>query len=140
VGNAAASLIGPGIYQNYGLEWDRKIVEYIHNCGAKVKLHICGNITALLGILRDVKADILDIDSMVDFAHAAKVFEGSGTAVSGNLHPVAVMMQGSPAYIEAEIRRCMNTGSSTSMVAAGCEAPAATPDETLFLMDRLLYL
>jgi MtaA/CmuA family methyltransferase len=140
VGNAAASLIGPGIYQKYGLEWDRKIVEYIHNCGAKVKLHICGNITALLGILRDVKADILDIDSMVDFAHAAKVFEGSGTAVSGNLHPVAVMMQGSPAYIEAEIRRCMNTGSSTSMVAAGCEAPAATPDETLFLMDRLLYL
>jgi hypothetical protein len=77
---------------------------------------------------------------MVDFAHAAKIFEGSGTAVSGNLHLVAVMMHGSPACVEAEIRRCMNTGSSTSMVAAGCEAPEATPDETLYLMDRLLYL
>jgi hypothetical protein len=34
----------------------------------------------------------------------------------------------------------MNTGSATSLVAAGCEVPVATPDENLLLMDRLLYL
>ncbi|GHU59115.1 methylcobamide:CoM methyltransferase [Spirochaetia bacterium] len=140
VGNAAASLIGPDLYKKYGLEWDKKITAYIHNCGAKVKLHICGNIAPLLELLVDVKADILDIDSMVDFSHAAKVFEGSASAVSGNVHPVAVLMQGAPAYIEAEIKRCMNTGVSTSLVAAGCEVPLASPEENLLLMDRLLYL
>jgi uroporphyrinogen decarboxylase len=140
VGNAAASLIGPVLYKKYGLEWDKKITEYIHSSGAKVKLHICGNISPLLELLREVKADILDIDSMVDFAASAKFFEGTGTAVSGNVHPAGVLMQGTAEQVEREIRRCMGTGSATSMVAAGCEVPMATPEGNLLLMDRLLYL
>jgi uroporphyrinogen decarboxylase len=140
VGNAAASLIGPTLYKKYGLEWDKKIIEYIHRCGAKVKLHICGNITPLLALLREVPADILDVDSMVDFAASAKFFEGTVTAVSGNVHPAGVLMQGTAEQVEREIKRCMNTGSATALVAAGCEVPLDTPEENLLLMDRLLYL
>jgi uroporphyrinogen decarboxylase len=139
VGNAAASLIGPGIYRKYGLGRDKAIVDYIHSLGAKVKLHICGNITPILELLREVGPDILDIDWMVDFALAVKVFDGSKTAVSGNVDPVAVLMQGTPEYVESEVRRCVGIASPTTCIAAGCEVPAAAPDENLFLMDRLLY-
>jgi uroporphyrinogen decarboxylase len=139
VGNAAASLIGPVLYERYALAWDREIVEYIHSRGALAKLHICGNISPLLELLREVGPDILDIDWMVDFSRAAAVFEGGKTAVSGNVDPVAVLMQGRGEYVEEQVRRCIDTGTATSCVAAGCEVPAASPDENLILMDRLLY-
>jgi uroporphyrinogen decarboxylase len=140
VGNAAASLIGPVIYKKYGLSRDKAIVDYIHSLGAKVKLHICGNITPILEPLREVGPDILDVDWMVDFALAVKVFDGSKTAVSGNVDPVAVLMQGTLEYVESQVGYCISAGSSTTCIAAGCEVPAATPDENLALMDRLLYI
>jgi uroporphyrinogen decarboxylase len=139
VGNAAASLIGPLLYKKYGLSWDKAIVDYIHSCGARVKLHICGNITSLLELLREVGPDIIDIDWMVDFARAVKIFDNSNTAVSGNVDPVAVLMQGTAEYVESQVRHCVSVGSATTCIAAGCEVPAAAPDENLFLMDRLLY-
>ena len=39
--------------QEYAFAYDKAIVDDVHSLGAKVKLHICGNITALLPQLRD---------------------------------------------------------------------------------------
>jgi MtaA/CmuA family methyltransferase len=144
VGNAVSSLIGPKLYRQYGLAWDKAIVDYIHSLGAKVKLHICGNITGLLEILVQLGADILDIDSMVDFAHAAQVFKDTATAVSGNFNPAGTILLGSAKDTEDDVHRCIaagnSSGSGTFMIAGGCEIPAAAPDENLFAMDRVLYL
>ncbi|MDR3338240.1 MAG: uroporphyrinogen decarboxylase family protein [Treponema sp.] len=139
VGNAAASLIGPELYKKYGLPWDREITGYIHENGGRVKLHICGNISSLLELIVQVEPDILDVDWMVDFGRAAALFAGTKTAVSGNVNPVAVVMQGSPKTVEDGIKRCIAQGTSTTLIAGGCEIPAAAPDENLLLMDRLLY-
>jgi uroporphyrinogen decarboxylase len=140
VGNAAASLIGPRLYEKYGLAWDKATVDYIHSCGAKVKLHICGNITSILGLLTQVEPDILDIDWMVDFKQAVDTFRGTKTAVNGNVDPSAVMLQGTPQFVEEKIRYCISVAADTTCIAAGCEVPAATPDENLLVMDRLLYV
>jgi uroporphyrinogen decarboxylase len=139
VGNAAASLIGPDLYRRYGLSWDKAIVDYIHQNGGRVKLHICGNISSLLEPLQEVLPDILDIDWMVDFGTAAKIFEGR-TAVNGNMDPVEVMMRGSTETVENAVRACIKAGNSTTLIAAGCEVPAATPLENLVAMDKALYL
>jgi uroporphyrinogen decarboxylase len=139
VGNAAASLIGPELYRKYGLPWDRAIVDYVHANGGRVKLHICGNISPLLELLKEVSPDILDIDWMVDFRGAAETFAGTATAVSGNADPVEVFMRGSPETVEDRILRCIQAGTDTTLIAGGCEIPAAAPEENLFLMDRLLY-
>jgi uroporphyrinogen decarboxylase len=138
VGNAAASLIGPDLYKKHGLPWDKAIVDYVHENGGRVKLHICGNISSLLELLVEAAPDILDIDWMVDFRRAAEIFAGTGTAVSGNVDPVEVMLRGSPAVVEKEVRRCIEEGTHTTLIAAGCEIPAAAPLENLLLMNRLL--
>jgi uroporphyrinogen-III decarboxylase len=52
---------------------------------------------------------------------------------------VAVLMLGSPQYVEEQVKHCISVGSDTSCLAAGCEVPAVAPDKNLFLMDRLLY-
>ena len=79
VGNAVASLIGPSLYEEYAFAYDKAIVDYVHSLGAKVKLHICGNITALLPQLREVAPDILDLDWMVDYKTAADMMPVSYT-------------------------------------------------------------
>lgn len=140
MGNAAASLIGPAFYTKYGLLWDKALVEYIHSCGGRVKLHICGKITPILDLLVEVAADIIDIDWMVDFGRAVEVFRGTSTAVSGNVDPVAVLLQGSARYVEEQVRHCVDMAEANTCIAAGCEVPAASPDENILLMDRLLYV
>ena len=140
VGNAVASLIGPGLYEEYGLAYDKALVDYIHENGAKVKLHICGNITAILPLLTQVAPDIVDIDWMVDFGKAAEIFAGTGICVSGNVDPVAVLLRGSAALVEQKVLECVGVSGGNVLVAGGCEVPAATPEENLLLMDRLLYL
>jgi uroporphyrinogen decarboxylase len=139
VGNAVASLIGPRLYEKYGLAWDKAIVDYLHERGVRVKLHICGNITCLLEMLTQVGPDILDIDWMVDFAHAARVFKGAVTSVSGNFNPAGAILLGGVKDVEEEVRRCIAAGGETAMIAGGCEMPAAAPDENLLAMDRTLY-
>jgi uroporphyrinogen decarboxylase len=139
VGNAAASLIGPDLYRKYGLPWDKAIVDYVHENGGRVKLHICGNINPLLELLKEVAPDILDIDWMVDFHRAAEIFKGSATAISGNMDPVEVMMRGSPQAVEEAVRRCIEAGTDTTLIAAGCEIPVTTPEENLLVMDKALW-
>jgi uroporphyrinogen decarboxylase len=138
IGNAVASLIGPDLYERYALAYDRALVQFIHDNQAKVKLHICGNITKLLPLLKQAAPDILDIDWMVDFREAARTFADTGTRVCGNVDPVAVLLQGDAALVEREVRACVSV--ENTLVAAGCEVPAAVPEANLMLMDSLLYL
>ena len=140
VGNAAASLIGPDLYRKYGLPWDKAIVDFVHQNSGRVKLHICGNINPILELLLEVKPDILDLDWMVDFDRAAKMFKNTSTAICGNMNPVEVMMRGSSGTVEKAVKRCIEADTETTLIAAGCEIPAATPDENLLAMDRALYL
>ena len=140
VGNAVASLIGPHLYEEYGLQYDISLTNYIKENGAKVKLHICGNITAILPLLKQVAPDILDIDWMVGFKTAAEMFKETKTSVCGNMDPVSVMLQGDSTRIKEKVLECAKIKDPTVLVAAGCEIPAATPEENLLLMDSLLYL
>ena len=140
IGNAVASLIGPALYQKYGLAWDKAMTDYIHAQGARVKLHICGNISSILELLKQVQPDILDIDWMVDFGHAVRLFKGTRTAVSGNFNPAGAILRGSVKEVEDDVKRCIDAGNETTLIAGGCEIPAAVPDENLLAMDRLLFI
>ena len=139
VGNAVASLIGPNLYQKYGLEYDRAVVAYIHSLGVRAKLHICGDITCLLEMLLRVGPDILDIDWKTDFTRTAQIFHGTATAVSGNINPAGVMLLGNAQQVRAEVRRCIEQGNETSLIAGGCEISVNTPDENILAMDEVLY-
>ena len=139
VGNAAASLIGPDLYRKYGLPWDKAIVDYVHENGGRVKLHICGNISPLLELLKEAGPDILDIDWMVDFSRAVQTFKGTKTAISGNMDPVEVMMRGTVRQVEEAVLRCIEAGTETTCIAGGCEIPAAAPDDNFLAMDKMLY-
>ena len=84
IGDAVASLVSPGIYDEFVLPFEKKIIEEVHKAGARVKLHICGNITHILDLIVESGADIIDIDSIVDFKSGIDIFNGRCSAC-GNL-------------------------------------------------------
>ena len=75
---------------------------------------------------------------MVDFGEAVKAFPGTLTSVSGNMDPVAVMLQGDETVVRKSVLDCISKADNKTFIAAGCEVPGATPEENLRLMGSLL--
>ncbi len=140
VGDAAASLIGPGLYEQYGVPYEKRIIQDIHNLGAKAKLHICGNIEPILDKIALVEADIVDVDWMVNFEKAVKAFKGTKTSACGNMDPVAVFLQGNAEVVRREVGKCIAVADATTLIAGGCEIPKSTSFDNMKLMNEMLYI
>ena len=136
IGDAAASLIGPALYEEFAFDYEKRMIEAIHSAGAKVKLHVCGNITPILDRIAETGTDILDIDHMVDFGRAAELMRGRG-CVCGNFDPVTVALFGTPEDVRRASIQCALTADNT-IVAAGCEIPLDTDPANLLAVHEAL--
>ena len=137
IGDAAASIVGLDLYRSMILPREKRIVDAIHDAGAMVKLHICGDISPLLQDIRTLGCDIVDIDWMVDFIEANKILSGV-SSVSGNLDPVRSVLNGTPDAIRAEVLSLLGKTDATSIISGGCEIPKNTPHENLLAMHEAI--
>ena len=134
VGDAICSQIDAESYREFVKEKHQELFEYIQSMGAKVKLHICGNITHLLDDIREVKPDIVDIDWMVDMDQARKKL-GVDIIRCGNLDPVSVIQDLGPEKIREETERlCQKEEGRSFILSGGCEITVNTPVEHLKAM------
>lgn len=138
VGDAAASLVGPELYEKYVLPYEKRIVDDIHRLGAKAKLHICGNTEAILHLIKKVDADIVDVDWKVDFKKAIDAFKDSKSAACGNMDPVSVFLFGDCDTVRNSVQRCLDVADTKTLIAGGCEIPRDTPYENMLAMNELL--
>ncbi len=130
VGDAAASLISPEMYVEHVLPWEKKLIDGIHDAGATVKLHICGNITNTIERMADTGADVIDIDWMVPLAEARRAV-GDDITLCGNFDPSGVLFQGTPQTVAEAARKCLALGGKRFILMPGCEVPPGTPPENL---------
>jgi uroporphyrinogen decarboxylase len=137
VGDAIASQISPRMYRKYGLPYEKRIFDAIHEAGGIGRLHICGDITLILDDVVQTGADIIDVDWMVDIRQAAMAF-GDGPALCGNFDPVAVMLRGTSSEVRAAVVECARWGGPKNLSAAGCEIPDGTPHPNLHAQTRAL--
>jgi len=128
IGDAAASLIGPQIYEEFVWPCEKKMVDAIHAMGAKVRMHICGNIRRILDGVGKLGCDIVDVDSLVPLAECREKM-GASQVLLGNLNPVMVMRDGSVADVTGVVAECQRQAGSRFIVGAGCEVPRDTPPE-----------
>ena len=133
VGDAASSLIGPDLFGEFMLERHRRYVAAIHESGALARLHICGNSGPLISMVGSLGYDIIDLDSMVPLAGARET-AGPGQVFNGNLDPVRVVRDGSPASIHALLAGLEAAGGPAWIVGAGCEIPRGTPRANILAM------
>jgi MtaA/CmuA family methyltransferase len=136
VGDAICSQVSAENYRDFVKEQHRELFAYIQSLGAKVKLHICGNITHLLEDIRDVKPDIVDLDWMVDMDQAYRIL-GPDIIRCGNLDPVSVIQDKAPVVImEKTAALCKKERGRSFILSGGCEITVNTLPEHLKAMQK----
>lgn len=130
IGDSAASQISPDVYEKLTLPRQQLLVKGLKEMGAKVRMHICGNITHLLPGLASLALDVLDVDHMVSRSRVREVC-GRKSTICGNLDPVRDVLRGTPESIRAASEACYDEVGNPFMVNAGCEIPSRTPVENL---------
>lgn len=135
VGDAICSQIDQVLYEQYVEKRHRELFDFIHKLGGKVKLHICGDITHLLGAIAREGADIVDLDWQVDMNFAHQVL-GNDCILCGNINPLNVL-RNNPLEIERECRNLIKKMEGIPFIlSAGCEIPVSTPPENLLAMHH----
>ncbi|MCU0226076.1 MAG: hypothetical protein MUF01_00435 [Bryobacterales bacterium] len=135
IGDAAASLVGPRIYQSFVLAGEQQMIREIHAAGAKARLHICGNTRRILTGMGQTGADMIDLDSPSPVAEARAAMSASQPLL-GNLDPVRTLRDGSPESVTSAIAQCHVEAGEAFLVGAGCEIARGTPEANVFAMAR----
>jgi MtaA/CmuA family methyltransferase len=130
IGDAAASLLGPGLYHEFAWPYEKRLVDGIHSFGAKVRLHICGNTRRILDGMAKLGCDIVDLDSLSPLGEA-RAQMGPDQVLLGNLNPVTALRNSTPEAITAAIAECHRQAGPRYIVGAGCEIPRDTPPENV---------
>jgi len=133
MGDAAASLVGPAIYDEFIWPYEKKLVDAIHAMGAKVRLHICGNTNRILGGMGRLGCDIVDLDYLVPVAKAREAM-GPDQVLLGNINPVATLRNGTPELVREQLAQCRAEAGPRYIVGAGCEVPRDTAHANLAAM------
>lgn len=135
VGDAAASLVGPRLYNQYVQPYEKRLVSEIHSLGVLVQLHICGNTRRIVKGMGETGADIIDLDFLTPLAEARAAVRPEQVLL-GNIDPVRALRDGTPDSVEAALAECYAQAGPAYIVGAGCEIPRGTPAANVDAMTR----
>jgi uroporphyrinogen-III decarboxylase len=112
-----------------------RLVDAVHDAGAPVRLHICGNTRPILEGMGRLGCEIIDLDWMVPMDEArAKI--GPEPLLLGNIDPVEVLRNGTPESVYEAIGGCHEQSGPRYVVGAGCEVVRDTPLENMRALTR----
>ena len=135
IGDAAASLVGPRVYNEVVWPWEKKLVDSVHANGGRVRLHICGNTRRILDGMGKLGCEMVDIDYPVPMDQA-RAQMGMPQALAGNMDPVRGLRNGSPKTVMESLEQLRQQAGAPWIVAAGCEVVRDTPHDNLHAMAR----
>ena len=135
VGDAAASLGGPGLYTQYVLPREQSLIAAIHALGVPVRLHICGNTKRIVEGMGQTGAEIIDLDFLTPLGHARRAMRDTQVLL-GNIDPVRALRDGTPESVEAALGECYRQAGAAYICGAGCEIPRGTPHANVDAMAR----
>lgn len=139
IGDAICSQVDADTYDTFVRDRHAELISFIHDCGVPVKLHICGNISHLLGSISKVGADIVDIDWQVDMDDARTKL-GAEVVLGGNINPVSVQDKTPEEVYNLSKTLVDKYRDQRYLLAAGCEITVLTPHANLMAMRRASYL
>jgi len=127
IGDAAASLVGPQIYNEFIWPFEKKLVDGVHQLGAKTRMHICGNTRPILQGIGKLGCAVVDLDYPSPMS-AGRQQMGPEQVLLGNINPVLVLRNGNPEGVTAAVAACHRETGPRFIVGAGCEVPRDTPE------------
>jgi MtaA/CmuA family methyltransferase len=135
VGDAAASLVGPKLYDEFVWPYEKKLIDALHAEGIKTRLHICGNTRRILEGMGRLHCSIVELDSLSPVSEGREKM-GPEQVLLGNIDPVRVLKNGAPESVYEAIGECHRQAGDRFIVGAGCEVPRETPPANLWALVR----
>ncbi|MCD8263592.1 MAG: uroporphyrinogen decarboxylase family protein [Tannerellaceae bacterium] len=131
IGDALAgpNLISPGMYREFALEPEKKLIEEVQAYGIPFSLHICGNTNGIIEDMGTTGARIIEIDWQLDMEKARNIVSMS-TILMGNIDPSYPLVLGTPQEIDTAVKQliCATKGRS-HFLSSGCAMGRNTPPE-----------
>jgi uroporphyrinogen decarboxylase len=133
---SSSTVISPKQFREFSFPYLKRLIDYIHGRGKGVTLHICGKTARIWELMADAGADCISIDNDADLSEAKRLV-GDRVRIMGNIHPSAVMLQGTSAEVKSATIACLRQAHDNPkgyIVASGCSLPTETPFANIHAM------
>ena len=132
---ASGSLLSAKTFEKFAFPYIKELVDFAHDLGSSIGLHICGKSTKILKLMVDTGADLISIDD-VDLEFASKVISGKAVLV-GNISTTDEMLFGPTERIEESCIKAldkMKDYNGKYILATSCDLSPKTPWEHVEVM------
>lgn len=134
-GDATAGLIGPEMFAEFSIPYQKHVLEELANPNCDLWVHICGNSNHTLSQLSTLEFDGFEVDSKVDLAYAKKMLPGK--ALKGNIDTTLLLTESAGNVYKATMKMLQESGMSTGLIASpGCGVGRMTPKENLLALAQ----
>jgi hypothetical protein len=111
-GNLAGSGVGPKFFTDYVMEYENKLAGQIHDAGAFVVYHNCGDAQRIMHLYNDLDIDVWGYVTTAPFGDvvlddALKTIRPD-MALRGNIDQVEFMIKATPAQVKERIKELMD--------------------------------
>ncbi|GAB4488079.1 MAG: MtaA/CmuA family methyltransferase [Thermodesulfovibrionales bacterium] len=129
---ASGDLINPKQMERFAVPPLRKMSDWAKSKGAHTILHICGNTSDRLELFVKTGCSVIFFDQKVDIAKAKEVL-GGRMCFGGNIAPVHVLLEKTPAEVEAACRGVIETAGKDGgfVLVPGCDIPPTVPYDNI---------
>lgn len=139
-GDSPAALLGPELHREIAFPFEQQVIARIKAAtSVPVSLHVCGNAAPLLPALAQSGADVLELDQRTDMREACRIIPRH-VAIWGNIDPVAVLAQGTPADVTRAAQDFLQTMRAADhrryVLSSGCTLAMETPPANLHALVR----
>lgn len=118
---ATGEILGPKMFEEYGVYYLNKLVDGIHSQGAPAIVHICGDLNRVKHLVPTIKSDAISTDAMVNLALLKQEFPQVTTM--GNLSTYLLEFS-TPDKVAARAEKLVQDG--VNIIAPACGLSTST--------------
>jgi len=127
---ASGSLISAKTFEKFAFPYIKELVDFAHNLGSSIGLHICGKSAKILKLMVETGADLISVDD-VDLKFAGEIVAGKAVLV-GNISTTDEMLFGPVERIHESCIKAldiMKAYKGKYILATSCDIPLIAPWE-----------
>lgn len=133
--SASGDLISPQHYTEFAGPYAGRIIELVKSKGLTPMMHVCGDTTKILRLVKELSPSAFSFDTAVD-VKTAKEQLGDTVCLMGNVDPSDTLLLGTSEKVVRDSELCIEKGWAGGgfILAAGCDIGVDTPIENVRAM------
>jgi [methyl-Co(III) methanol/glycine betaine-specific corrinoid protein]:coenzyme M methyltransferase len=106
-----------------------RLTRFAESIDVPTVLHVCGNVTPIIGMMADCKFDGLSIEEKVENLKGAKKIVDGRARIVGNISSPFTILAGTPEKVKEDVKKALEDG--VDVLAPGCGIAPNSPVENV---------